>query len=204
MNEQGETRRAVHVVDDDASVRDALRVLLETEGYAVRVFPDGEAFLQDAPLLPVGCVVMDVRMPGLDGVEVQEQLRRARPDLAVVLITGDGDVPLAVKALKRGAVDFLEKPFEPDALLASVRAALDTPPVDRREQEARAARELLARLTPREREVLDALVTGASNKEIAKSFGNSPRTVEIHRARIMAKLQARSLAEALRIALSAA
>src|ERR1700741_1308099 len=183
----------VFVVDDDASVRDAVRAFLESAGYQVRDYASATAFLAQAPPL-MGCVVTDIRMPEMDGLQMQEELVRRGGGVPGIVITGRGDVPLAVRAMKAGAVDFIEKPFEEEVMLGSIRRALE---IGRKARdhiaEARAARDLLAELTPREREVLDCLVAGRANKVVAYELGISPRTVEIHRARIMDKLKARSL-----------
>ena len=192
----------VHVVDDDEAVRDSLRFLLDAAGFAVRTHASAEALLSAGPPLP-GCVLTDVRMPGMDGLELLRRLRAAAITVPVVVITGHADVPMAVRALKAGALDFLEKPFSDDTLVAAVRAALDE---SRRTAEARAQRETastrIAELTPREREVFDLVVEGLPTKVIAKALGASPRTIEVHRARVMEKLGARSLPELVRLALT--
>ena len=192
--------RSVYVVDDDDTVREAVTLLLRLEGYDVQAFSSGDTLLVALDDLPPGCVVLDIKMPGMDGPLVQAELGRLRPDLTVIMITGDGDVPLAVRAMKAGAADFLEKPFRPENLLRSVELAMAslhaTPPEVCKTGQ-------LATLTAREREVLDHLIEGETSKEIARAFGGSPRTVEIHRARIMEKLGARNVAEAVRIALRA-
>jgi two-component system response regulator FixJ len=194
---------AVHVVDDDAGVRDSLRLLLEASGYAVQTHVGATAFLAEAAGL-AGCVLTDVRMPGMDGLELQEQLNARGVRLPVIVMTGQGDIPIAVRAMKAGAVDFLEKPLDDARLLEAVARALEE---GRRLSEARAsaadAASRLAALTPREREVLDLLVTGLSNKAVGNELGASPRTIEVHRARILEKLQARSLPELVRIVLAA-
>lgn len=195
---------AVHVIDDDEAVRHSLAFLFEAAGFAVRCHESAEAFLEIAPRLKAGCVLTDVRMPGMDGLALQRRLRELDMDLPVIVMTGHGDVPIAVQALKAGALDFIEKPFDDDLLLAAVRAALDTDRRAReqkREHEAIAAR--LAHLTPRERQVLEGLVAGQPNKTIAHDLGASPRTIEVHRARVMEKMGARSLSELVRMALGA-
>lgn len=197
------TAAVVHVVDDDEAVRDSLRFLLEAADFAVRTHASAEALLSAAPRCP-GCVLTDVRMPGVDGLELLRRLHRAGVDLPVIVMTGHADVPMAVRAMKAGALDFLEKPFSADALVASVRTALDE---SRRAAEARAqierASARIAGLTPREREVFELLVTGLSTKAIANALGASPRTIEVHRARVMEKLDAGSLPEVVRLALAA-
>lgn len=195
---------AVHVVDDDAAVRNSLRLLLEASGFAVETHASATAFLAAAPGL-AGCVLTDVRMPEMDGLDLQRRLREHGVSLPVIVMTGQGDIPVAVQAMKAGAVDFLEKPLDLDRLLAAVRGALAQ---SRRLREASLtaaeAAGRLAALTPREREVLDLLVEGRPNKGIANALGASPRTIEVHRARIMEKLQARSLPELVRLTLAAA
>jgi len=193
----------VYIVDDDAAVRDSLRMLLESAGYAVRGFDAAQSFLSDADL-DRGCLVVDIRMPGMSGLELQEELVRRNVSLPVIVITGHGDVPLAVRAMTAGAVDFIEKPFDDRRMLDSVARALQ---VGNQKQsrvgEAQAARDLLALLTPRENDVLVQLVKGQPNKLVAHELGISPRTVEIHRANIMDKLQARNLSDIVRTALAA-
>lgn len=193
----------VHVVDDDPGVRDSLAFLLETAGLAVRTYDSAAAFLAVAPELAAGCVLTDVRMPGMDGLTLQRRLAALGGNLAVVVMTGHGDVPIAVEALKAGARDFLEKPFPDDRLLAVVQEALAASRQARDEYEATAG--IAARhasLTPREREVLEHLVAGHPNKTIAYDLGTSPRTVEVQRARVMEKMGARSLAELVRMVLA--
>lgn len=194
----------VHVVEDDPAVLDALCGLLQREGLNTARYSSGDEILASAERLAGGCVVMDVRMPHMDGANTQKWLHRKRPDLPVILITGDADVSQAVDALRAGAFDFLEKPFKPEKLLDSIRGAFrEKRTTERRESNQAEAVELIKLLTRREREVLERLVAGDSNKTIAKRFGNSPRTIEIHRARVMSKLSVKSLAEAVRIAIDA-
>ncbi len=190
----------VHVVDDDDAMRQSLAAVLEDAGYEVHAYSRAEEFLAHHRASRPACVVSDVRMPGMDGVALLRQLRAGRDSLPLVLITGHGDVPLAVDAMKAGAVDFLEKPFEPEALLAAVQSALQAQATATDEAKAalEASREL-EKLTPREGEVFEALVAGNSNKEIAGKLGLSHRTVEFHRARIMEKTGARSLPELVRL-----
>jgi two-component system response regulator FixJ len=194
----------IYVVDDDEAIRRSLSFLLKTSGYVVRLFEGGIAFLKEAADLPPGCVLLDVRMPDIDGLEVQRELRARGVMLPVVIMTGHGDIDMAVAAMKAGASDFIEKPFEKAALLGCVEAAR-TLSVAERGAGARAedARARLNVLTERERDVLDGLVEGLPNKTIAFDLGISPRTVEIHRANLMQKLEVKSLAEALRIAFHA-
>lgn len=200
MSAQG----VVHIVDDDDAVRDSLCFLLEAAGYEVRPHASAIAFLAEAGAeLDASCVVSDVRMPGMDGLELQVALQERGLAPPLIFMTGHGDVPVAVRALKAGAIDFLEKPFDDEAMLTAVHTALERG----RQQskgaaQAQAARQRMARLTPREREVLQALVAGSPNKTIAFDLGMSPRTVEVHRARVMEKMEARSLSELVRIVLA--
>jgi two-component system response regulator FixJ len=180
-----------------------LRLLLETSDFRVETFDSASAFLAQ-PHASHACLVTDVRMPGMDGLALQEELTRRSDSIPVVVMTGHGDVPLAVRAMRAGAIDFLEKPFEEDALVASVRRALEQQSQSLGKISAmHAAREQLANLTDRERQVLDLLVLGKPNKVIAYELGISPRTVEIHRARVMEKMCARSLADLVRVSLAA-
>jgi two-component system response regulator FixJ len=193
----------VVVVDDDPAVRDSMRALLESAGYVVKDYASAKAFLKE-PLPAGGCLVTDIRMPDMDGLELQEEITRRGMDIPVVIMTGHGDVPLAVRAMKAGALDFVEKPFDDEGMLASVQRALLIGHQERaRQAEAKAAQELVALLTPRELNVLVKLVAGRSNKVAAYELGISPRTIEIHRANIMDKMHARSLSEVVRIALAA-
>jgi len=193
----------VFVVDDDADIRDSMRMLLEVAGFQVRSFTSAKHFLaDDRP--KHGCLIADIRMPDMSGLELQEEVTRRQIDLPVIVITGHGDVPLAVQAMKAGAIDFLEKPFSEDMILASVRRAMEIGSRARgRAAETRAAKDLLSALTPRERGVLDKLVQGRSNKVVAHELGISPRTVEIHRAHIMNKMEASSLSDLVRVVLAA-
>ncbi|MEA3390944.1 response regulator FixJ [Sphingobium sp. CCH11-B1] len=194
----------IYVVDDDEAIRRSLSFMLRTSGHMVRLFTGGLEFLKEAGALPPGCVLLDVRMPDMDGLEVQRELRARGITLPVVIMTGHGDVDMAVAAMKAGASDFIEKPFEKAALLACIEAAKTLSLAERgamaRAEEARARLNIL---TDRERDVLDGLVQGLPNKTIAYDLGISPRTVEIHRANLMQKLEVKSLAEALRIAFHA-
>ncbi len=194
----------VHVIDDDASVRESLALLLESAGYSVRPYGSAAAFLEAASDRSAGCVLTDVQMPEMNGLELQRRMSELQIRLPVIVMTGHGDVPIAVEALKAGATDFLEKPFEEQHLLDAVAGAIA---LSRREHdEAAAVADITARLatlTPREREVLDRLVAGQPNKTIAYDLGSSPRTVEVHRARVMEKMAARSLAELVRMTIAA-
>lgn len=197
------TDGTVHIVDDDEAIRDSLALLLGAAGFTVAAYPSADAFLITAPQGAAGCVVIDVRMPGMGGLELQEELARRGRRIPVIVMTGHADVPLAVKAMKAGAVDFVEKPFEEQAMLTAIRRAfslgLETA---RAEAEGNEIGGRLAHLTPREREVLEALVAGKPNKIIAYELSISPRTVEIHRARVMEKMEARTLSDLVRMALS--
>lgn len=193
----------VHVVDDDEAVRDSLRLLLESAGFAVCTHAAATSFLAAAGEKADGCVITDVRMPEMDGLELQHRLADLGTRIPVIVMTGHGDVPIAVEAMKAGAVDFLEKPFGDEQLLSAVRSALAVSQQAHEEQEAVAATEArLASLTPREREVLDQLVLGKANKVIAYDLGASPRTIEVHRARVMEKMGARSLPDLVRMTLA--
>ena len=194
-------QRWVHVVDDDASVRRSVGFMLKTSGHHVHSYESGPEILKKCSQLEQGCILLDIRMPGMDGLEVQQSLQANGVSLPVIIMTGHGDVALAVKAMKAGAVDFIEKPFEKETLLSALeegysRLSHKEATKDRKKD----AEVRLGVLTPREREVLDGLAQGLPNKTIAYDLGISPRTVEIHRANVMSKLEVRSLSEALRIA----
>jgi len=194
----------VYIVDDDDAVRESLSFQLESAGLAVRAFASGVAFLGAAPTLAPGCVVLDVRMPEVDGPTVQQRLSDLKLPLPVVMITGHGELPLAVRAMKAGAIDFIEKPFAEDTLLASIALAHEriVATTSANEEKERAVTRLDV-LSPRERDVLVGLVAGRQNKVIAYDLGISQRTVEVHRAHIMDKTQARSLSELVRLAIAA-
>jgi two-component system response regulator FixJ len=195
--------QVVHVIDDDADVRQSLAFLLSTAGLAVRVHDSATSFLQVLPEVQDGCVVTDIRMPGMDGLQLQRRLIELKPGLPVIVMTGHGDVPLAVDAMKAGAIDFIEKPFDDETLLTAIRAALTRGARDS-EREARneAIRLRLKALSERERAVLQGLVSGKANKVIAYDLGISARTVEVYRANVMTKMQADSLSELVRMVLS--
>jgi two-component system response regulator FixJ len=191
----------VHLIEDDEGVRQGLAFLLTASGFAVRVYESAVAFLDALPSVQPGCVVTDVRMPGIDGLELQRLLNDRRIGLPVIVMTGHGDVPLAVEAMKAGAVDFLEKPFNDEILLSAIRTAVDRHARDaRRNDEAAAVAGKLACLSARERDVLDGLFAGRPNKTIAYDLKISVRTVEVHRAHLMAKMGASNLSELLRMA----
>ena len=200
----GEELRLVHLVDDDEAIRRSVGFMLKTSGYHVRTYESGVALLKGAPHLEPGCVLLDIRMPGMDGLEVQKALRDKGVTLPVIIMTGHGDVSLAVQAMKAGAVDFIEKPFEKAVLLSAIEHGVERLRKSAAEfDRADEAAVRLQALTPREREVLDGLAKGLPNKTIAYDLGISPRTVEIHRANVMSKLGVRSLSEALRLAFAA-
>ena len=194
----------VHLIDDDEGVRRALAFLLGTAGLAVKVYESASAFLEKCEDFQSGCVVSDVRMPGIDGVELLRQLQEKQARIPVVIMTGHADVPLAVAAMKAGAIDFIEKPFADDVLLKAIGVAFERgrsaagPVAEVAQVQAR-----LAALTAREKEVLDGLLAGYPNKTIAYDLGLSPRTVEVHRANVMTKMGASSLPELVRMTLVA-
>ena len=193
--------KLVHVVDDDDSVRRSVGFMLKTSGYKVCSYASGIEILKNAKELQDGCVLLDIRMPGMDGLEVQEALQERGVTLPVIIMTGHGDVPLSVRAMKAGAIDFIEKPFEKQVLISAVEEGFATlKRADSAKDRSKDAAVRLQVLTAREREVLDGLALGLPNKTIAYDLGISPRTVEIHRANLMTKLNVRSLSEALRLA----
>jgi two-component system response regulator FixJ len=194
--------QVVHVIDDDVGVRQSLAFLLSTAGLAVRVHESAVAFLAALPSAQDGCIVTDVRMPGMDGLELQRRLREKKIGLPVIVMTGHGDVALAVEAMKAGAADFIEKPFDDEILLSAIRAALARHAQSAESEGRRTAiRARLGLLSEREREVLDGLVAGKPNKIIAYDLGISARTVEVYRANVMTKMQADSLSELVRMVL---
>jgi two-component system response regulator FixJ len=194
----------IYVIDDDEALRRSLTFLLRTAGLASRTYGSAEAFLAEARDLATGCVITDVRMPGMDGIELVRRMAELNLPHPVIVMTGHGDVSLAVEAMKAGAFDFIEKPFNDDLMLGSVRAALDAEDRASRNDEAkRRYLETFAALSPREREVLQQVVAGRTSKVIAHDLGISPRTVEVYRASMMMKTGARSLSELVRMALLA-
>jgi two-component system response regulator FixJ len=194
----------VHVVDDDPAVRRSLERLLDAAGFHVVSYQSPAAFLNAASGLSAGCVLLDIRMPGVDGLEVQARLNRLRVNLPVIVMTGHGDVPSAVRAMKAGAVDFLEKPFDDETLLNAIGGAFaKASRLIGGDREAVRAAQRIATLSPREREVLDALLAGRPNKVIAFDLNISVRTVEVHRARMMERLGTKQFADAIRLAVMA-
>jgi two-component system response regulator FixJ len=193
----------IHIVDDDASVRAATSFLLRSHGYATQIYSSGVELLETARLLR-GCILLDLRMPEMDGFAVQAELARRDSDLAVILMTGHGDIPSAVRALKLGATDFVEKPFEETALIQSVEQALAVADV-RRHSRGRRHRAIAAisLLSAREKQILRGLLAGMTNKEIARRFEISPRTVEMHRANMMRDMSCNSLSDVIRIGVEA-
>jgi two-component system response regulator FixJ len=195
--------RVIYVVDDDPAIRRSLERLLDAVGFQVASFATPKAFLGVAGDLPVGCALLDLRMPEMDGLQVQAHLLRINPDLPVIVMTGQGDVQAAVRAMKSGAVDFIEKPYSDDALIAAIESALKGGVRKDRTGDMTAAAALIDTLSPRERQVLEALVAGQPNKVIAFDLGISVRTVEVHRARMMDRLGVRQFAEAVRLSVLA-
>ncbi len=197
------TAPSVYVVDDDPAIRRSLERLLDAVGFRVISFATPAAFLAIADDLAMGCVLLDLRMPEMDGFEVQARLLLINPDLPVIVITAQGDVQTAVRAMKAGAVDFIEKPYSDDALIAAIASAMKTGVAKRRTEDIAAAVLLIETLSPRERDVLEALVAGQPNKVIAFNLGISVRTVEVHRSRMMDRLGVRQLGQAVRLSVLA-
>lgn len=200
MNDQ----RIVHLIDDDAALRDAVSLLLRTEGFKVNAYDSALSFLKAVSPSAEGCVVTDVRMPEMNGIELIAKMKEDRITIPVVVVTAHADVPMAVEAMKLGAIDLLEKPLDSEALINAVSAALDRRDADvNRSRECQAINARLATLTRRENEILAGLLKGLSNKVIAHDLGISIRTAEVHRANIMAKMRAGNLAELVKMALAA-
>lgn len=200
MASDGASDGIVYVIDDDESARHSLEFLLDVAGVRVRSFASADAFLKAAPPLAGACVVTDVRMPGMNGIELAEELKRRGGQVPVIVITGHADVPLAIQAMKAGVADFIEKPFDDEVMLAAIRNALAQ---HAGEESAAAERQVvlgrIATLSPREREVMDGLVAGKANKAIAFDLDISARTVEVYRANLMMKMQAKTLSELVRM-----
>ncbi len=203
MNDTPDTAPTVFIVDDDPAIRFAMQALMDSVNLSHEIFGSGDDFLESFTAQRPGCLVLDIRMPGLGGLELQEELINRDITLPIIFITGHGDVPMAVEAMQKGAVDFIQKPFRDQDLLDRITEALKTDK-ERREKRQKHAEvaERVARLTNREREVFDLVVTGKPNKVIAYELGVSQRTVEIHRARVMEKMQARSLADLVKMHLA--
>jgi len=194
----------VYVIDDDVAMRDSLNFLLDAAGFDIRLFETALKFLDALPRLEFGCIVSDVRMPGLDGIELLKRLKSDQNRFPIVIMTGHGDIPLAVEAMKLGAVDFLEKPFEDDRLVGMIETAIHQgEPAAKNEAVSRDIASRVATLSPRERQVMDGLIAGLSNKLIARDYDISPRTIEVYRANVMTKMQANSLSELVRLAMRA-
>jgi len=194
----------VHIIDDDDAVRDSLAFLLESADMAVRTYESAVRFLEQSSGLERGCIVTDVRMPDMTGLDLVRHLNAQGSSLPVIVITGHGDVPLAVEAMRAGVVDFIEKPFDDELMLTALRRALDISRNHAEEaSERRDIAQRLARLSTRERQVLDGLVAGQANKVVALNLGISPRTVEVYRANLMTKMRASSLSELVRMTLNA-
>ena len=195
-----DTKGTVYVVDDDDAIRDSLRWLLEANDYKVELYDSGESFIAKYDPNAIAVLVLDVRMPGMSGLEVQEHLLARKADLPIIFITGHGDVPMAVRALKKGAVDFIEKPFQQDAVMAQGEHMLNEARERRMKNERQSLNEaLLAKLTPREQQVLERIVAGRLNKQIADDLGISIKTVEAHRASIMDKTNSGTVADLMRV-----
>ena len=202
ISENPAAARAVHIIDDDQALRESLAFLLRTHQLEVRSFDSAKTFLDALPDASLGCVITDIRMPGMSGIDLLRRLKELKVSVPVIVITGHGDVSLAVEAMKIGAADFFEKPFNDDQLVASVRAALQ----QRQDQTKRGAERTeiehrISKLSAREKDVLAGLIEGRANKQIAFDLGISPRTVEIYRANLMNKMQADSLSDLVRMAL---
>jgi two-component system response regulator FixJ len=194
----------VHVIDDDQAVREVLAFQLGSAGIDVRTYESAAGFLKVAPTVQAGCIITDVRMPDLSGIDLLRRLRELKVAAPVIVITAHGDIPLAVEAMRMGAINFLEKPFDDDVLLASVRSALEKGDQDRTRQVERSSiQSRIAALSNRERDVLEGLVAGRANKQIAYDLGISARTIENYRANLMIKMQAASLSDLVRMALIA-
>ena len=195
-------RGNVYVIDDDDAMRDSLDFLLGAADFHVRLFESAQNFLDTLSTIDFGCVVSDVRMPDIDGIELLKRLKVGGSLFPVVIMTGHGDVPLAAEAMKLGAMDFLEKPFEDDRLIGMIEAALRrAEPGVKKEAATREIQSRIASLSPRERQVMDGLIAGLSNKLIAREYDISPRTIEVYRANVMTKMQAASLSELVRLAM---
>ena len=198
-----DTQQTVYVVEDDEAVRDSLELLLKSDGKPVKTYDNANAFLKDYSETMAGCIVLDIRMPGMDGMELQKKLNEKHSILPIIFVTGHGDVPMAVDAMKEGAVDFIQKPYREEALLQKIEAALEQ---DREQRKTLGDKQEILRrvksLTPREHEIMDRMIAGPANKVIAIELEISQRTVEIHRSRVMHKMGTHSLAHLVRMVLS--
>ncbi|MCG8523224.1 MAG: response regulator transcription factor [Pseudomonadales bacterium] len=198
-----EIQQTVYVVEDDEAVRDSLELLLKSDSKPVKTYESANAFLKDYSDKMAGCIVLDIRMPGMDGMELQKKLNDKHSILPIIFVTGHGDVPMAVDAMKEGAVDFIQKPYREEALLEKIEAALEQDQEQRKSLDEK--QEIIRRvksLTPREREIMDRMIVGQANKVIAIELEISQRTVEIHRSRVMHKMGTHSLAHLVRMVLS--
>ena len=194
----------IYIIDDDDAVRQSLQFMLKAAGITARTFESAKAFMEILPQVTSGCIVTDVRMPEVTGIDLLRHVMKTKPDLPVIVITGHGDISLAVEAMKIGATDFLEKPFDGEQLLSAVRSALSREAdTGKRKAELVEIQDKLAALSNRERQVLEGLVAGGANKNIAFDLGISPRTVEIYRANLMTKMAANSLSDLVRMAMMA-
>ena len=194
----------VYVIDDDEAMRDSLNFLLDSAGLEVTLFETAQQFLDALPGLDFGCVVSDVRMPGIDGIELLRRMKAAQSKFPILIMTGHGDVPLAVQAMKLGAIDFMEKPFDDDRLTGMIEAAIrQAEPAAKDDTVTQNIVARIATLSPRERQVMEGLIAGLSNKLIARDYDISPRTIEVYRANVMTKMQAGSLSELVRLAMRA-
>jgi len=191
----------VYVIDDDPAMRDSLDFLLSSAGFNVRLYDSALTFLETLSDLAFGCVISDVRMPGMDGIDLLRRLKKEPKALPTVMMTGHGDIPLAVEAMKLGAIDFLEKPFDDERLVLMISAALSQTDSSKNESISADIASRIASLSPRERQVMDGLIAGLSNKLIARDYSISPRTIEVYRANVMTKMQASSISELVRLAM---
>lgn len=198
-----QSKPVVYIVDDDKAIRDSLGMLMKSIGFESRAYESAEDFLNEADLYAPGCLVVDIRMEGMSGLELQQLLNKKEIKLPVIIITGHGDVPMAVQAMQAGAVDFLEKPYDNNVLVARIKQCLtDASESQEKLRFVADAKKRLSRLTPREREVMNLLVAGKHNKIIAKELSISVRTAEAHRAKVMKKLRAESLSDIVRLAMA--
>lgn len=193
----------VYVVDDDEAVRESLRWLIESVGIKVKTFANGQALLDDFDEKDVSCLVLDVRMPGISGLDLQQRLKQLGSHVPVIIVTGHADVPMAIQAMKAGAFDFIEKPYSDQLLLERIQCAIEQDNCFRQQQAiTNDINVRIDRLTPREKEVMNLVVEGHSNKSIAKELGVSIKTVEVHRGNLMMKMEAQSLSELVRLVMS--